>query len=123
MTARLLELGGVRVLLAASDGPPLRSDRDALDLLSQCYEQEAGWLALPVSRCGAEFFRLRTRILGNVAQKAVNYGVRLAIVGDVSAHVAASDALRDLVREANRGRQLCFVADLGDLRERLVRPH
>jgi hypothetical protein len=52
-------------------------------------------------------------------QKFVNYGVRLAIVGDISAHVAASTPFRDLVYESNRGRQVWFVADLDALDSRL----
>jgi hypothetical protein len=45
--------------------------------------------------------------------------VRLAIVGDVSAYVAASTALRALVLESNRGNQVWFVADFDELDNRL----
>jgi hypothetical protein len=50
----------------------------------------------------------------------VNYGFQFAVVGDVSAHVAASEALRDFVVECNRGREIFFVADLKELGERLA---
>jgi hypothetical protein len=46
--------------------------------------------------------------------------MRLAVVGDVSRHVAASTALRDLVFESNRGNQVWFVADLDELDTRLA---
>ncbi|HEU4427508.1 MAG TPA: DUF4180 domain-containing protein [Myxococcota bacterium] len=119
MSGSLHELGGQRVYLADDGGPPLRSDRDALALVSDSYAHSPDWIALPIARCGDPFFQLRTRILGDVAQKLVNYGLRLAIVGDVSQLVSASAALRDFVREANRGRQIWFVASLAELRERL----
>jgi len=119
MSGSVHELGGKRVFLADEAGPPLRSDRDALALVSDTYAHQPDWIALPVARCGDEFFQLRSRVLGEVAQKLVNYGLRLAIVGDVGRFVAESTALRDLVRESNRGRQLWFVTSLDELRARL----
>jgi hypothetical protein len=116
----LYELSGVRVLALDAAGPPIASDRDALDVIGDAYAQRPDWIALPAERCGEAFFQLHTRILGEFAQKLVNYGLRLAIVGDVSAHAAASGALRDFVREANRGRQIWFVADLAELAQRLA---
>jgi hypothetical protein len=53
-------------------------------------------------------------------QKAANYRLKFAVLGDVSAHVCASDALRDFVVECNRGRSIFFVADLPALAERLA---
>jgi len=66
-----------------------------------------------------DFFDLSTRLAGEFVQKFVNYGVALAIVGDISAHVAASTALRDSVTESNRGRHLWFAGDLEALAARL----
>ena len=53
-------------------------------------------------------------------QKFVNYGIRAVFVGDVAAPVAASDALRDFIRESNRGRHVWFVADLAELEAKLA---
>lgn len=102
MAGTLHELGGRRVHLVDEVGPPLRGDRDALALVSDSYAHQPDWVALPVSRCGEAFFELRTRILG-----------------DVAPFVAGSRALRDFVRESNRGGQIWFVANLAELRERL----
>jgi hypothetical protein len=72
-------------------------------------------VAVPVGRFDERFFSLRTDLAGEVMQKFVNYRIRLAVVGDLSAHLAGSTALRDLVTESNRGAQVWFVADLADL--------
>ena len=80
----------------------------------------AGALALPKARLGEDFLKLRTGLAGAVIQKFVNYRVRLAIVGDVSAEAAASDALRDFVRESNAGDRVWFVPDLAALETRLA---
>ena len=59
---------------------------------------------------------------GEVIQKFVNYRLRLAFVGDIGVAVAASDALRDFVRESNRGRHVWFVADMAALEAKLSAP-
>ncbi|WP_282205446.1 DUF4180 domain-containing protein [Kitasatospora fiedleri] len=114
------ELGGARVLVAAAEGEVVAGERAALDLLADAYHREASWVALPVERLGAEFFRLRSGVAGAVVQKFAQYRMGLAVVGDVAARVAESDALRDFVRESNRGRQLWFVEDLPGLAGRLA---
>jgi hypothetical protein len=121
MSGTFHQLGGVAVYVADPAGPALLRDRDAALLMGEADGFEARFIALPVERCGDEFFRLRTRILGEVLQKFASYGVRCAIVGDVSRYVAQSDAFRDFVREANRGRQVWFVETLAELEERLGR--
>ena len=70
---------------------------------------------IPVSRLGPGFLTLSTRIAGEVIQKFVTYGFQVAFVGDVSAAVAASNALRDFVCESNRGRHVWFVNDFDAL--------
>ena len=63
----------------------------------------AGRVAIPVARLDPAFFQLATRLAGEVAQKFVNYRIRLAIVGDISPQCAQSKALRDFVHESNQG--------------------
>lgn len=114
------ELHGTNVLICAPEGPPLASERDASDLLGAAWAAEATMVAIPVARIDPAFFRLATRIAGDVAQKFVNYRVRLAVVGDISGHCAGSKALRDFVHESNQGQALWFVDDLAALDARLA---
>lgn len=114
------DLSGVPVLCYAEEAPELACADDVLDsVIPAVYGTGTEWVALPVSRLAPEFFDLSTRVAGEMLQKLVNYRLKVAIVGDVSAHVAASSALTDFVRESNRGRQVCFVPDLAALAERL----
>ncbi|AVV44327.1 DUF4180 domain-containing protein [Streptomyces sp. ID05-04B] len=119
MTGTLVTLYGTRVLQCAPDGPPLDGERAALDLIGDAFGQDAQLVAVPAERIGEDFFRLRSGVAGEVVQKFVNYRIRLAVVGDVSRRLAESSALRDFVREANRGSQLWFLADDGALDDRL----
>jgi len=119
MADEVVHRRGVPVLLVDGDGPPLATPQDALDLIGAAFGR-ADVVAVPAARLDPRFFALRSGLAGEVMQKFVNYQIRLAVVGDITREVAASDALRDLVRESNRGRHIWFVTDLDDLDAHLV---
>jgi hypothetical protein len=113
------DLNGVRVFVSDA---PVGDDRDAVQLIATAhYEHQATWVALDAGMLGEDFFELRTGRAGAIAQKFVDYHMRLAVVGDISGQVAASTSLADWVRESNRGRTLWFVPDLDALAELLER--
>lgn len=114
MTDQVIERRGVPVLVCAADGPPIADPQDAMDVIASAFDGP-DVVAVPATRLDDRFFDLRSGLAGEVLQKFVNYRKRLAIVGDISAHVARSRALRDLVVESNRGRHVWFVADLDEL--------
>ena len=108
------------MLLFAGDDPPLAYERDANDFISAAWEAKADWAAIQTARLTPDFWRLSTRLAGEVIQKFVNYQVGLAIVGDISAEVAASGALRNFVYESNKGPSVWFVADMAELQRKLA---
>ncbi|WP_101256645.1 DUF4180 domain-containing protein [Streptomyces barkulensis] len=110
---------GIPVLMCADEGAAI-GEREALDLIGDAGYQGARWVAVPAGRLHEDFFRLRTGLAGEIVQKFANYRLGLAVVGDVSARTAAGTALRDFVRECDRGRQTWFVADETELAERLA---
>jgi hypothetical protein len=112
-------LGSIRALFCDPNGPTIRSDRDAVDLIGTALSERCSLVVLPVERLGDDFFQLKTRVLGDVIQKFVNYERRLAVIGNIDHHLAASKALRDFVYETNRGRLVWFVADRAQLQSRL----
>jgi Domain of unknown function (DUF4180) len=116
------EIGGRHVLICAADGAPLASERDATDVISAAFHEQAQFVVIPVARLSDDFFHLSTRLAGEVIQKFVNYNLPLAIVGDISEKIAASNALRDFVTEANRGQTVWFLNDIGELDRRLSSP-
>lgn len=113
------EINGTAVFQAPDEGPPLGSEQDALDLLGEAYGQGATLIAVPATRLHQDFLKLRTGMAGAFLQKMQNYGFRFAVVGDISAAVAESTALRDFVYESNKVGRMLFVADLEDLKRNL----
>lgn len=120
MSVEAFELGGLPAVAWPQDSAPLATDRDAGDLVGAAFSHEARLVILPAANLSPDFLRLASGLAGDVLQKFVNYGLRVAIVGDIAAALAQSAPLRDFVRESNRGRQVWFVADLAELETRLA---
>ncbi|MFB4310188.1 DUF4180 domain-containing protein [Actinomadura sp. GTD37] len=118
MADAIQQRAGTAVLVCDPDGPAIATEQDALDLIGATYAG-AETVAVPVTRLDERFFSLGTRFAGDIMQKFVNYRVRLAVVGDVSALTAASPALAALVRESNAAAHVWFVPDLDALDARL----
>ena len=121
MSGEARTIAGVAAYVCHGDGPKLDGERAAVDVIGDALGCGAGLVVIPVDRLGPGFLTLSTRVAGEAIQKFVNYGLRVAFVGDIGGAVAASDALRDFVRESNRGRQVWFVADIAEVVARLGR--
>ncbi|MFD3486526.1 DUF4180 domain-containing protein [Streptomyces sp. NPDC058665] len=116
----LVEHHGVPVLVCDAGGAPIATEQDALDhLIGAAFAEPVELIAVPAERFDASFYDLSSGLAGAILQKFSSYRLRLAVVGDISRHLGASSALPDLVREANRGRDVWFVADLDELVARL----
>lgn len=117
---RIDERSGIRVLHLDADGEPISTADDASDLVGTAWSHQAAMIAVPVERLDPAFFKLRSGIAGEITQKLVNYQLRLAVVGDIGAKVAKSDALRDYVFESNLGEHVWFVESEVDLDHKLA---
>jgi hypothetical protein len=115
-----IEEHDIRVLHVPHDGPTIATSDDTSDLIGSAWAERATVVAVPVSRLDEKFFNLRTGVAGEMTQKFVNYRLCLAVVGDISEQVAASDALRDFVFESNYGPHIWFVPDDEALEEKLA---
>ena len=113
------DVHGVRVLNCPTTGTQIRTDRDAVDLIATALEHRASLVVIPVERLAGTFFDLKTRTAGEILQKFVTYGVRVAVIGDISCHLSVSSSLRDFVSECNGGANIWFVADINELDKRL----
>jgi hypothetical protein len=116
---QIVEIGKSRILRFSQDGAALRTPADANDFISEAWSSEADFLAIPLERLGPDFLKLSSGVAGEVFQKFVNYGLGCAIIGDITQALEGSGALRDFVRETNKGRSIWFVADFAELDVRL----
>ena len=121
MPSKFYELHGERVLECDPNEKQLRNYNEAVELIGKAFEHRASLIVVPAECLDDEFFRLSTRIAGELIQKVVQYRKRLVIIGDISRHLAESPALRAFVLEANRGKDVWFLATREELDQRLAR--
>ncbi len=110
---------GLVICELAPYGGLLGSDLSVPDLIGDAYDANPDLIVVPVSRLAPGFLDLSTLIAGEVFQKMEQYGLRLAIQGDIAAKVAASKSLNDFVYETNRRGHHLFVPARAALLDRL----
>jgi len=55
---------GSGIIRLPLDGPPLATGQDALDAIGEAWGSDASTIVVPVERFAADFFELRTGVLG-----------------------------------------------------------
>lgn len=113
-------LHGHTVLFVDPDGPTIATPAGGNDLIGDAWSVGATHIAVPAERLAPEFFTLSSGLAGEILQKVVNYRLHIAVLGDIAAHLAASNALRDFVWESNRGEQVWFLNDEAALEAKLA---
>ena len=104
-----IEENGVLCVLVESDEPVITDAQSAIDLLmSAQYDVGSKDIVIPKRLVAEDFFVLSTGLAGEVLQKYVNYGGRMAIYGDYSRYT--SKPLKDFMYESNKGRDFFFVS-------------
>lgn len=115
MEIRRVRSGDIDIAEITGDGVLVASAGDALQVM---VDAGCDRVILHAENLSPDFFRLATGLAGDIMQKFVNYGVRLAIVGGVAGR--ASESLRALVRESRRGGPVVFTDTLEDALRRLA---
>ncbi len=92
---------------------PIIFDKDsALDFAMTIGDQYGtSNIILPKAAISDNFFDLSSQLAGEILQAYINYGIRLAIIGEFS---EGSKALKDFIRESNKGSNFYFVPNLDD---------
>lgn len=92
----------------------------ALDLLmSAKYEVGTKNIVISKSLIADNFFILSSGFAGEMLQKYINYGGRIAIYGDYSHYT--SKPLHDFIYESNKGSNVFFVSTLEEAVEKLAK--
>lgn len=93
----------------ASDDKVITDVGSALDLLmSAKYEAGTEYLVVDKKVVTEDFFILSSGLAGEILQKYINYGGKLAIYGDYSHYT--SKPLKDFIFESNKGKDFFFTA-------------
>ncbi len=81
-------------------GGQIKTEQDALDLVSVCAEHGTNRLMLPAACLSEEFLRLSTRVAGLALQKLGDYNIKTAAVFDAE---RTSRRFKEFLSESNQG--------------------
>lgn len=97
------------VAVVSSENKVITDVDSALDLLmSAKYEAGAERIVVNKKQIAEDFFVLSSGLAGEILQKYINYGGKIAIYGDFSHYT--SKPLKDFIYESNKGKDFFFVA-------------
>jgi PadR family transcriptional regulator AphA len=102
MNYRVVEQGRKKYIECVPSVKCIENERDALELVVICGENETNRLMLHAENLTEDFYQLRTGVAGEILQKFATYFVKVAAV--LSPELVNQGRFRDMVLEANRGR-------------------
>lgn len=114
-----IEKNGIICAIVSSDEHVITDVQSALDVLMTA-KYDAGTKNIVISKelIVEDFFILSTGLAGEILQKYINYGGRIAIYGDYSQYT--SKPLRDFIYESNKGKDVFFVGTQEEAIDRLT---
>ncbi len=120
MTIRTITKNGVVCAIVESDTIAITDVQSALDILmSAKYNANTKNIVIDKNLITEDFFILSRGLAGEILQKYVNYGGRIAIYGDYSCYT--SKPLKAFIYESNKGKDVFFVATEDEAVEILTR--
>lgn len=115
-----IEKNGIACAVVNSNEIVITDAQSALDLLmSAKYDIGTKNIIVDKKLITENFFILSKGLAGEILQKYVNYGGRIAIYGDYSHYT--SKPLKDFIYESNKGKDVFFVATQDEAVEMLTR--
>ena len=111
---------GTICAVVRSDEIVITDTQSALDLLMTAkYDFGTKNIVIDKKLIKEEFFILSSGLAGDILQKYINYGERIAVYGDFSHYT--SKPLHDFIYESNKGHDVFFAATENDAVECLCR--
>lgn len=109
MKLEKIERNNVVCAVVRGGEPVIVDAQSALDVLMTAkYDLGTANIAIDKKLIAEEFFVLSSGLAGEILQKYVNYGGRIAIYGDYSRYT--SKPLKDFIYESNKGHDVFFVS-------------
>ena len=115
-----IEKNGIACAVVNSNEIVITDAQSALDaLMSAKYDIGTKNIVVDKKLITEDFFILSKGLAGEILQKYVNYGGRIAIYGDYSHYT--SKPLKDFIYESNKGKDVFFVTTRDEAVEMLTR--
>ena len=103
------EKNGIVCAVVVADTPVITDAQTALDLImTAIHDIGTKNIVIDKKLIAEDFFILSTGLAGEILQKFINYGGRIASYGDYSRYT--SQPLKDFIYESNKGKDVFFVS-------------
>ncbi len=120
MKVTKIEKNGIICALIDSDNLVIMDTQSALDVLMTAkYDVGTENIIIDKKLIIEDFFILSKGLAGEILQKYVNYGGRIAIFGDYSHYT--SKPLKDFMYESNKGKDVFFATTKEEAVDMLTR--
>ena len=114
------EKNKIACAVVQSEGIVISDTQSAIDLLMTAkYEVGTQNIVIDKNLITEKFFILSSGLAGEILQKYINYGGRIAIFGDYTHYT--SKPLHDFIYESNRGNDVFFVSTKAEAVDMLTR--
>jgi PadR family transcriptional regulator, regulatory protein AphA len=101
MNYQIREMDNNKYIELISADTPLSTEKDALDLVSLCLEHETSLLMIHNEALSEDFYKLKTKVAGNMLQKFINYGIRAAAI--IPHEILQKGRFKEMALETNKG--------------------
>lgn len=103
-------VGNEIILQLEDDSIIIKEAQDLLDIMASYSVRK---IIIRKELISPEFFDLKTKVAGEILQKASNYRIRIGIVGDFKD--IRSKSLRDFIFESNKTGQIVFKETIEEI--------
>jgi DNA-binding PadR family transcriptional regulator len=101
MNYQIIEIESKKYIELISATEPLSTENDALDLIALCWEHEINAIMIHYAALSGDFFKLRTKVAGNIIQKFINYSIKAAAI--IPQETIEKGRFKEMALETNKG--------------------
>ncbi|MDF2822545.1 MAG: putative transcriptional regulator [Clostridiales bacterium] len=101
MNYQIIEIESKKYIELISANEPLSTENDALDMIALCWEHELNAIMIHYEALSEDFFKLRTKVAGNIIQKFINYGIKAAAI--IPQETIEKGRFKEMALETNKG--------------------
>lgn len=101
MDYQIREIESKKYIELISTTEPLSTENDALDLVALCWEHETYALMIHYTAFSENFFKLKTKVAGDIIQKFINYRIKAAAI--IPKETIQNVRFKEMAMEINKG--------------------
>ncbi|PJI08166.1 MULTISPECIES: DUF4180 domain-containing protein [Clostridium] len=112
MNYRVVNKNNIKYIKFVSKSWKLSSEKDVVDCISVCMENNIYTIMFSSSALSEDFFKLKTRLAGMALQKFINYHIKVAVI--IQDEERYNDRFKEMIMEANKGNNFRTFKNIED---------